>query len=111
MFVTLAHFNTDKRALVPGGNILQNARIGAVECTQHLPSSFNVAGVSGAGQSYSDSERVQSVSGNNLAPPALLQFAKTRKISMERSDPRKYVLVFFFYSFSVFLIHSKAMQW
>ena len=96
MFVTLAHFNTDKRALVPGGNILQNARIGAVECTQHLPSSFNVAGVSGtARQSYSDSERVQAVSGNNLSPPALLQFAKTRKISMERSDPRKYVLDFF----------------
>ncbi|XWS36991.1 hypothetical protein CRYUN_Cryun19dG0004900 [Craigia yunnanensis] len=75
-----------------GGNILQNARIGAVECTQHLPSSFNVAGVSGAGQSYSDSERVQSVSGNNLAPPAFLQFAKTRKISMERSDPSRTLL-------------------
>ncbi|KAK8576417.1 hypothetical protein V6N13_032339 [Hibiscus sabdariffa] len=72
-----------------GGTNLQNARIGAVEYVQHLPSSFNVAGVSGgAGQSFSDSERVQSVSGNNLAPPALLQFAKTRKISMERSDPR-----------------------
>ncbi|XWS60143.1 hypothetical protein CRYUN_Cryun07bG0009300 [Craigia yunnanensis] len=77
-----------------GGNILQNTRIGAVECAQHLPSSFNVAGVSGAaGQSYSDSEHVQSVSGNNLAPPALLQFAKTRKISMERSDPRNRMLL------------------
>ncbi|XWS47714.1 hypothetical protein CRYUN_Cryun13aG0007900 [Craigia yunnanensis] len=77
-----------------GGNILQNARIGSMECAQHLPSSFNVAGVSGAaGQSYSDSERVQSVSGNNLAPPAMLQFAKTRKISMERSDPRNRTLL------------------
>ncbi|XP_022737366.1 polycomb group protein EMBRYONIC FLOWER 2-like [Durio zibethinus] len=73
----------------PGGNFLQNPRVGALECAQHLPSSFNVAGVSGAaGQSYSDSERFLSVSGNNLAPPALLQFAKTRKISMEQSDPR-----------------------
>ena len=95
MFFTLA-IQILTKGLVSGGNILQNTRIGAVECAQHLPSSFNVAGVSGAaGQSYSDSERVQSVSGNNLAPPALLQFAKTRKISMERSDPRTYVLVFF----------------
>ncbi|XWS51558.1 hypothetical protein CRYUN_Cryun12cG0186900 [Craigia yunnanensis] len=77
-----------------GGNILQNARIGAMECAQHLPSIFNVAGFPGtARRSYSDSERVQAVSRNNLAPPALLQFAKTRKISMERSDPRKYFLV------------------
>ncbi|XVE63842.1 hypothetical protein DITRI_Ditri07aG0053600 [Diplodiscus trichospermus] len=78
----------------PGGNILQNARIAAVECAQHLPSSFNVSGVSGAaGQSYSGCEQVQSVSGNNLGPPALLQFAKTRKISMERSDPRNRTLL------------------
>ncbi|XP_022771506.1 polycomb group protein EMBRYONIC FLOWER 2 isoform X1 [Durio zibethinus] len=77
-----------------GGNILRNARIGALECAPHLPSSSNVAGVSGAaGQSYSDSERVQSTSGNNLMPPALLQFAKTRKISMERSDPRNRTLL------------------
>ncbi|TYI72312.1 hypothetical protein E1A91_D07G052700v1 [Gossypium mustelinum] len=70
-----------------GGNIIQNGIMGALECAEHLPSSSNVAGVSGtAGQSYSDSEHVQSVSGNNLGPPAL-QFAKTRKISMERSDP------------------------
>ncbi|KAA3458175.1 polycomb group protein EMBRYONIC FLOWER 2 isoform X1 [Gossypium australe] len=72
-----------------GGNIIQNGIMGALECAEHLPSSSNVAGLSGtAGQSYSDSEHVQSVSGNNLGPPAL-QFAKTRKISMERSDPRK----------------------
>ncbi|XVF11297.1 hypothetical protein REPUB_Repub08aG0014600 [Reevesia pubescens] len=77
-----------------GGNIIQNARMGAMECAQHLPSSFIVAGVSGAaGQSYSDSERVQSASGNNLAPPALLQFAKTRKISMEHSGPRNHTLL------------------
>ncbi|PPR85376.1 hypothetical protein GOBAR_AA35312 [Gossypium barbadense] len=77
-----------------GGTILQNATIGALEYAQHVPSSFNVPAVSGAaGQFYSDSERVQSVSGNNLAPPALLQFAKTRKISMERSDPRNFCQV------------------
>ncbi|XP_039063202.1 polycomb group protein EMBRYONIC FLOWER 2-like isoform X2 [Hibiscus syriacus] len=70
-----------------GGSILQNGRMGALEYAQHLPS--NVAGVSGtAGQSYFDSEHVQSVSGNNLASPTLLQFAKTRKISMEVSGSR-----------------------
>lgn len=112
IFVNSSRLNTDRRVLVSGGNILQNARIGEVECVQHVPSSFNVAGVSGAaGQSYSDSERVQSVSGNNLGPPALLQFAKTRKLSMERSDPRKYVLVCFLCSFSMLLIHSKAVPW
>ncbi|KAK8530820.1 hypothetical protein V6N12_013320 [Hibiscus sabdariffa] len=77
---------------VHGGNFLQNGRMGALEYAQHLPS--NAAGVSGtAGQSFSDSEHVQSVSGNNLAPPALLQFAKTRKISMERSDSRNSTLM------------------
>ncbi|GKV45496.1 hypothetical protein SLEP1_g52568 [Rubroshorea leprosula] len=43
---------------------------------------------SGAGQSYSDLEHVQSEPGNNLAPPAMLSFAKTRKLSIERPDQR-----------------------
>ncbi|KAJ0043264.1 hypothetical protein Pint_17159 [Pistacia integerrima] len=56
--------------------------------------SFNVAGVSGAAaQSYADPEFLQSVSGNNLAPPAMLQFAKTRKLSIERTDPRNRTLL------------------
>ncbi|KAF3442303.1 hypothetical protein FNV43_RR16219 [Rhamnella rubrinervis] len=38
--------------------------------------------------SYADPGCVQSMSGNNIAPPATLQFAKTRKLSIERSDPR-----------------------
>ncbi|KAK8690596.1 hypothetical protein V6N13_074128 [Hibiscus sabdariffa] len=72
-----------------GGNILQNARIGAVEFAQHRLSSSNVDGVSGAaGQSYSDSERIQPVSGNNLAP-CLGAICEDEKNAMERSDPRK----------------------
>ncbi|XP_021721764.1 polycomb group protein EMBRYONIC FLOWER 2-like isoform X2 [Chenopodium quinoa] len=35
-----------------------------------------------------DPDCIQSVSGSSIAPPALLQFAKTRKLSMERSDFR-----------------------
>ncbi|KAA3456874.1 polycomb group protein EMBRYONIC FLOWER 2-like isoform X1 [Gossypium australe] len=63
-----------------GGTILQNATIGALEYAQHVPSSFNVPGVSGAaGQLYSDSERVQSVSGNNLAPPAFRTLLQKRQ--------------------------------
>ncbi|PON83353.1 Polycomb protein, VEFS-Box [Trema orientale] len=41
----------------------------------------------------SDPACVQSTSGNNLAPPAMLQFAKTRKLSVERSDPRNCALL------------------
>ena len=63
-------------------------------------SSHNVPGVSSATvQSNADPECVQSGPASNLAPPALLQFAKTRKLSIERSDPRRYVChcVIFFY--------------
>ncbi|KAK1556449.1 hypothetical protein Q3G72_005174 [Acer saccharum] len=76
-----------------GGNGFRNASTGVVECAQPVPSSFNVAGVSSAAaQSCTDPECLQSVSGNNLAPPAMLQFAKTRKLSIERSDPRNRTL-------------------
>jgi len=55
-------------------------------------SAFDVAGVSSATpQSYADPDCVQSISGSNLAPSTMLAFAKTRKLSIERSDPRKYV--------------------
>ncbi|GAV89333.1 VEFS-Box domain-containing protein [Cephalotus follicularis] len=75
-----------------GGNDLQNASIGAVE--RCVPSNFDVAGVSGASaHSCADHECIQSVPGNNLAPPAMLQFAKTRKLSIERSDPRNRTLL------------------
>ncbi|KAL4280298.1 hypothetical protein GQ457_03G016140 [Hibiscus cannabinus] len=76
-----------------GGTILQNVRIGAVEFAQHRLSSSNVDGVSGAaGQSYSDSECIQPVSGNNLAP-CLGAICEDEKNAMERSDPRKLCLV------------------
>ncbi|XP_047320113.1 polycomb group protein EMBRYONIC FLOWER 2-like isoform X2 [Impatiens glandulifera] len=38
--------------------------------------------------SYADPECIQSIAGSNLGPPVMLQFAKTRKLSIERSDPR-----------------------
>ncbi|KAK7844785.1 polycomb group protein embryonic flower 2 [Quercus suber] len=40
-------------------------------------------------QSYADPDCVQSIPGSNLAPSTMLAFAKTRKLSIERSDPRK----------------------
>ncbi|KAK4838744.1 hypothetical protein QYF36_016104 [Acer negundo] len=76
-----------------GGNGFRNASTGVVECAQPVPSSFNVAEVSSAAaQSCTDPECLQSVSGNNLTPPAMLQFAKTRKLSIERYDPRNRIL-------------------
>ncbi|CAN6558390.1 unnamed protein product [Malus baccata var. baccata] len=44
-------------------------------------------------QSYGDPGCVQSVSGNNFATPAMLVFAKTRKLSVERPDPRNCALL------------------
>ncbi|TXG70004.1 hypothetical protein EZV62_004939 [Acer yangbiense] len=81
------------RNLLSGGNGFRNASTGVAECAQPVPSSFNVVGVSSAAaQSCTDPGCLQSVSGNNLAPPAMLQFAKTRKLSIERSDPRNRTL-------------------
>ncbi|PHU22615.1 Polycomb group protein VERNALIZATION 2 [Capsicum chinense] len=58
------------------------------------PSSPNGAGVSSAtGHLYPDLDSIQSVPGSTLAPPALLQFSKSRKLSVERSDPRNRALL------------------
>ncbi|GLT39868.1 hypothetical protein SLA2020_140350 [Shorea laevis] len=72
-----------------GGNDSLNACVGTADCAPLVPSGFIGAGsTSGAGQSLSGVERVQSVPGSNLAPPAMLPFAKTRKLSIERPDHR-----------------------
>ncbi|KAH9678698.1 polycomb group protein EMBRYONIC FLOWER 2 [Citrus sinensis] len=76
-----------------GGNDYRNSIIAVAESAQHVPSSFNVAGASNAdAQLYTDPE-YQLLSGNNLAAPAMLQFAKTRKLSIERSDSRNRTLL------------------
>ncbi|CAK7335877.1 unnamed protein product [Dovyalis caffra] len=75
---------------VSGGKDLPTASMCSTEYGEHNRSGCDVAGVSGsAAQAYPDAECVQLVPGNNLAPPAMLQFAKTRKLSIERSDMRK----------------------
>ncbi|KAH9648002.1 polycomb group protein EMBRYONIC FLOWER 2 [Citrus sinensis] len=89
-----------------GANDYRNSIIAVAESAQHVPSSFNVAGASNAdAQLYTDPE-YQLLSGNNLAAPAMLQFAKTRKLSIERSDSRNRTLLqkrqFF---------HSHRAQW
>ncbi|CAN4126281.1 unnamed protein product [Withania somnifera] len=82
-----SNFSTSMNAL--NGKI--NGVSDAVVCD---PSSPNGAGVpSATGHLYPDSVSVQSVPGNTLAPPALLQFAKSRKLSLERSDPRNRALL------------------
>lgn len=75
---------------VSGGKDLPTTSMCITEYGEHNLSRFYVAGVSGsAAQASPDAECVQMVPGNNLAPPAMLQFAKTRKLSIERSDMRK----------------------
>ncbi|KAJ6714226.1 POLYCOMB GROUP PROTEIN [Salix viminalis] len=67
-----------------GGKDLPTASMCITEYGEHNLSRFYVAGVSGsAAQASPDAECVQMVPGNNLAPPAMLQFAKTRKLSIE----------------------------
>ncbi|KAI3772799.1 hypothetical protein L6452_03993 [Arctium lappa] len=60
------------------------------ECVALDIYSPNATGLSSTNDiSFTGPESAQSVPASNLAPPALLQFAKTRKLSVERSDPRK----------------------
>ncbi|XP_027104037.1 polycomb group protein EMBRYONIC FLOWER 2 isoform X2 [Coffea arabica] len=63
------------------------------EFVEHYASSPNIPGLSSAGNSYADPECLPSVPGSNIAPPTVLQFAKTRKLSVERSDPRNRLLL------------------
>ena len=63
----------------------------AVECIEHVASNLNVTGVPIAmAQSSVDMECVQSIPGSPT-PPVVLQFQKTKKLSSDRSEPRKYV--------------------
>jgi hypothetical protein len=67
---------------------------GATEFLERNMASPNATVCSSAtAHSYADAECVQSVPGSKLAPPGMLQFAKTRKLSAERSDPRNRALL------------------
>ncbi|KAG8390222.1 hypothetical protein BUALT_Bualt01G0061400 [Buddleja alternifolia] len=72
-------------------NELREKTDGIAESMDRDASSPRVS--SATAHSYADPECVQSLPGSNLAPPALLQFAKTRKLSAERSDPRNRALL------------------
>lgn len=67
--------------------------LGGEEYLEHNTSSLNnVTGCSSAtAHSYADLECAQSAPGSNLATPSVLQFAKSRKLSAERSDMKEYV--------------------
>lgn len=81
---------------------------GVVECLEYNTPSPNATGCSSASASahlYADPECIQSVSISNTAPPAL-QFAKTRKLSLDSSDLRKYVKLFL----SVFCILYVSLE-
>ncbi|XP_031483350.1 polycomb group protein EMBRYONIC FLOWER 2 isoform X1 [Nymphaea colorata] len=64
------------------------------ECIQPAASSPNAAGVCAiTAQDSGSAECAMPGSGSNLAPPAMLPFAKTRKLSAERADPRNRALL------------------
>ncbi|KAK6936877.1 Polycomb protein, VEFS-Box [Dillenia turbinata] len=62
----------------------------ATGCMEHITSANITRICSVMAQSHADPDCAQSAEGN-LAPPTMLQFAKTRKLSMERFDSRKCV--------------------
>ncbi|XP_072977401.1 polycomb group protein EMF2B [Typha angustifolia] len=59
-----------------------------VECTEDLSSSPDSGGTCGATVQTS-----KQLPDTNLVPPTVLQFAKTRKLSVERADPRNRALL------------------
>lgn len=62
------------------------------ELLERVASSFTVPGVSIAeAQSSVDPECVKLQSGTDPSLPAVLHIAKARKLTVERSDPKKYV--------------------
>ncbi|KAJ6841178.1 polycomb group protein EMBRYONIC FLOWER 2 isoform X7 [Iris pallida] len=64
----------------------------AAECTELLTSSPDIE-ICPAAQASTSNEFAQPLCGNNLAPTTMLQFAKTRKLSFERADPRNRALL------------------
>ncbi|KAL8149323.1 polycomb group protein EMBRYONIC FLOWER 2-like isoform X1 [Apium graveolens] len=68
---------------------------GGEDYLEHNTSSLNnVTGCSSAtAHSYADLECAQSTPGSNLATPSVLQLAKTRKLSAERSEARNRTLL------------------
>lgn len=69
----------EKSRITPGKHCAESSG-------QRVPPGTSPADV----QSCGDPDSVQSIAGSTM-----LQFAKTRKLSIERSDLRKYVLTFF----------------
>ncbi|XP_039144681.1 polycomb group protein EMF2B isoform X1 [Dioscorea cayenensis subsp. rotundata] len=67
---------------------------GPGECGGPVTSSFDTVGFCAATAQLSTSNDCsQPLSGSNLMPPTMLQFAKTRKLSIERADPRNRALL------------------
>lgn len=68
----------------------------AEEYTRHVLSSPDTFGIcASTNQASTSNEFTQQASATNLASQNMLQFAKTRKISDERADPRKLVSISF----------------
>nr|AGM15312.1 embryonic flower 2_2 [Chrysanthemum x morifolium] len=66
--------------------------IDSTDCVPE-PMEHDSPDASATGHPIAEPESVQLVPEENHAPPAMLQFAKTRKLSAERSDPRNRMLL------------------
>lgn len=66
--------------------------VNVADCIERVASSFTGPGVPICmAQSSVDPECVKSLSGSDAVVPAMLHVVKSRKLTTERSDPKKYV--------------------
>lgn len=86
---------------------------GPGECGGPVTSSFDTVGFCAATAQLSTSNDCsQPLSGSNLMPPTMLQFAKTRKLSIERADPRKWVCRLLVLSLIIFWLYPcMILKW
>lgn len=87
-----------------------NAGIHVLMFLDHVTYSINIAGfLSTTLHSSYDPDCVQSISGHNVTP-TMLQFAKTRKLSIERADLRQYVLQVSFHHCKYFALMQVVLR-
>lgn len=88
-----AHSVRSEKSRIPPAKHYE--RIGGPESGQRVPPATTSPADA---QACGDPDYVQSIAGSTM-----LQFAKTRKLSIERSDLRKYARIFCFRSIHLFL--------
>ena len=87
-----------------------NASVHVFIFLDYVTNRINIAGfLSTTLHSSNDPDCIQSISGHHIAP-TMLQFAKTRKLSIERADPRQYVFHVSFHHYKYFVIMQVLLR-